>query len=46
MTRETTLSLIRRYYDAFNAGDPLGLDNIGVCRGPLCRHCQSGSFLT
>jgi hypothetical protein len=25
MTRETTLSLIRRYYDAFNAGDPEGM---------------------
>ena len=25
MPRETTLSLIRRYYDAFNAGDPEGM---------------------
>ena len=25
MTRETTLSLLRRYYDAFNAGDPEGM---------------------
>ena len=25
MTRATTLSLIRRYYDAFNAGEPEGM---------------------